>query len=310
MKKFKVLISIVVAVVILALSSISAFAVPAPHYIGDANTDREIDITDATAIQKYAAGILTPTKLQAALSDIFADEEVNIKDASLMQKIVAGVVRRNDVVEGDLFTYTLTQDFRASFSSDRAMVGTPVTFEIDVESPAGPLTYEYYINEVLVRERSEDPSFTYTFESAGRYNIDVITYNKYDEKSYNSMNYYGVVEAYTSETPVISMVHMNYPKNFVMSGDEERTITVDAIFGEAPYEFKFKQYFYDDYMGERTLVLKTSEFSSSNEFILVNDHENYKYYSDELLEITVRDASGAESTITYYVKFDHIAEAQ
>lgn len=53
--------------------------------VGDVNKDGRIDITDATAIQKYVAGTLQLSKSDAKLCDFDFDGEVSIVDATCLQ---------------------------------------------------------------------------------------------------------------------------------------------------------------------------------------------------------------------------------
>ncbi len=59
--------------------------------IGDANTDREVNIKDATAIQKHLASLDELSKNGAVLADTDEDGIVTIKDATAIQKYIAGL---------------------------------------------------------------------------------------------------------------------------------------------------------------------------------------------------------------------------
>ncbi len=57
--------------------------------LGDADGDGKVNVKDATAIQKYAAGF--EITLCEACADVDADTKVNVKDATAIQKFVAGM---------------------------------------------------------------------------------------------------------------------------------------------------------------------------------------------------------------------------
>lgn len=62
--------------------------------IGDADGNHEINIKDATAIQKYLVGIETELvceEYRATIMDSNFDEETNIKDATVIQKKLANL---------------------------------------------------------------------------------------------------------------------------------------------------------------------------------------------------------------------------
>ncbi len=62
--------------------------------IGDANMDGQVNIKDATAIQKYIAGLTTEADLDFSYknSDVDTDGKVTVKDATKIQKFIAGML--------------------------------------------------------------------------------------------------------------------------------------------------------------------------------------------------------------------------
>ena len=66
---------------------------PAVGYeLGDVNLDKAVNIKDATAIQKYVAGLISFAPLQEKLADADSSTSVNIKDATYIQKQIAGLI--------------------------------------------------------------------------------------------------------------------------------------------------------------------------------------------------------------------------
>ena len=59
--------------------------------LGDANCDKEVNIKDATEIQKSIAGLITLEDKGRALADADGDGDVNIKDATAIQKFIANI---------------------------------------------------------------------------------------------------------------------------------------------------------------------------------------------------------------------------
>ena len=60
--------------------------------IGDVNLDGEINIIDATTIQKHLAQLITLDDVALALADTNSDGKVNIKDATQIQKFLAHII--------------------------------------------------------------------------------------------------------------------------------------------------------------------------------------------------------------------------
>ncbi len=60
-------------------------------HIGNANGDGELNIKDATTVQKHLAGINTEKVLHEPVMDMNCDEQINIKDATAIQKKLADI---------------------------------------------------------------------------------------------------------------------------------------------------------------------------------------------------------------------------
>lgn len=58
---------------------------------GDVNCDGKVDIMDATAIQKYIAGLATLSDEGYAVADVDGSEIVNVMDATAIQKYLVGM---------------------------------------------------------------------------------------------------------------------------------------------------------------------------------------------------------------------------
>lgn len=59
------------------------------HYFGDVNLDGDININDATLLQKHLARIIELNDFQLALADVYEDGVVNIADVTTIQKMAA-----------------------------------------------------------------------------------------------------------------------------------------------------------------------------------------------------------------------------
>ena len=65
--------------------------------LGDADADGEVNIKDATLIQKYTASLETLSSTALVLADVDSDTDVNIKDATAIQKYIAGMDTGYDI---------------------------------------------------------------------------------------------------------------------------------------------------------------------------------------------------------------------
>ncbi len=59
--------------------------------LGDANSDNLIAVADATLIQKSAVGLNTIADKYIKAVDVDGNDDINIKDATFIQKYIAGI---------------------------------------------------------------------------------------------------------------------------------------------------------------------------------------------------------------------------
>ena len=225
---------LLVLAVLISVCTVGAGAVRAPHFYGEVNGDHVIDIMDATEIQRHLARFVELSDLSKELADVDGDSIVAVMDATMIQRKEAGIIRFFNQTE--IYTYTDINNVTADFEDGKAMAGVPVTFNISAHSRSGnPLRYELKVNDVVVLENTE-PVFTYTFEEAGEYKIEILIYNKFDEIDWTEF-YYRVVEKPQEQNLIISAINKNHSYLNVMYNIE---LTAHAYGGTAPYEFSFE----------------------------------------------------------------------
>ncbi len=79
---------IFLAVLCMALSAVSAASA---YPKGDANMDGQVNIRDATAVQKYAADIITLSSEACTYADADQNGKVTVKDATCIQKMIVNI---------------------------------------------------------------------------------------------------------------------------------------------------------------------------------------------------------------------------
>lgn len=276
MKKLISLICILTLLLSVSLSGISA--VRAPIASGDVDLAEDRNIKDATLIQKYLAGISQLTPLQKVVADTDGDGKITIKDATLIQKAIAGIAR---IDTDGIFPYMGLHYLYPDYSSGKAMVGVPVTFYASAyayDERSYPLTYEFYVNDELVQERSEKSTFTYTFKEAGSYNISGRIYSSFDysEKIYGYHDYV-VVEPYESKSPVIKSIYCTEQTSgsflFEVYEEKELTFVTDAIKGSGEYEYAF--------ILNGTII---QDFSEDNTCTYLFSEPEYDHYGSDYID--------------------------
>lgn len=276
MKKFLSLICVTAILLTLCVSGASAMR--APVHAGDVNLDREVSVSDATLIQKYLAGISELTLLQEVVADTDGDGKITIKDATLIQKDIAGIAR---IKTDGIFPYMGAHYFYPDYSSGMAMRGEPVTFYVSAfayDERSNPITYEFYVNGEIKQERSEQSSFTYTFEEAGSYNISAKIYSKFDysEELYGYHDYV-VVEPYESDEPIIKSIYCTKQTSssflFEIYEEEELTFVAEAIKGSGEYEYAFI-----------LNGIQIQDFSEDNTCSYLFKEPEYDHYDDSYID--------------------------
>lgn len=291
MKKHIRLLSFICVLAMLAsVSAVTAFAVPAPLCVGDVEWSdfsyigSNINVKDATLVQKFVAELEDLNKAQQYCAEVDFDGKITVKDATMIQKKVAGVIKRFPFPEDfrDSWDYVRSNCFYANFDSGKAMVGEPVTFSAVAYGGEAPFSFEYRINGEVVRERAEEPSFTYTFEEAGTYNIEVVMYNCFDTSCSEKMKY-TVVEPYTSDTVILKALY--YDNNTRREMNYGTTVTAEAFMGSGEYEYRF---IYDGVL--------LQDFSSNNQVFINTD-----YPAEEgiyTLTASVRDINSPNTVVS------------
>lgn len=249
----KTLISVALALSLLLSCAAGAGALRAPCPIGDTDGDWDITILDATHLQRWLAGYGGMDKLNIFLGDVNGDKRTDILDAAVIRRKLVGLSEFYAAVYGSYFIedYSLSADY----DSGKARVGVPVTFSAmgegvswanQEDSFAGglnseradlPITYEFYINNELAQERSENSELTYTFSESGTYRISVIISNALDRQVQAYIYSYYVADSYPLDTPVI--VSARFPGD-TRNRHGYSPLTVRAEGGSGEYTYMFR----------------------------------------------------------------------
>ena len=197
--KIKKYISVILSVLLIIVTSVfTVSAVPATMYTGNVDGEGKITVKDATLVQKNVAGLVEFSKIKAAIADVDGDETVTVKDATMIQKYCADIIDAFTVESVPYLLYI--NNINADYDSGKAMVGVPVTFTVLVDSERKETTYKYFINDEAVGEPSSENTFTYTFDEAGVYKLEIHAYNDLGLGDISTIYDYEVVDTYSSDT--------------------------------------------------------------------------------------------------------------
>ena len=131
MKRIITVLITLVLILMLSVSSISAYKMPegklvtlnegevienALGFVGDADLNGKVNIRDATTIQKHLANIINIDKNAEILADADMSGKITVKDATQVQKFLAGISTEAPVYHG---LYATDDEARLDF-----MLGT------------------------------------------------------------------------------------------------------------------------------------------------------------------------------------------
>ncbi len=234
----------------------SAKAAVMPLYRGDVDLNGKITIEDATCLQNYLSGNIELSKRQLCAAEVTGDDVITINDVTMIQKKCAKMIDKFNT-DNIWNSYPQIKNLYADYSSGKAPVNTPITFTGEAKDGVAPFEYAFYVNNVLVQDKSEYNTFTYTFDKAGTYYITMKLYNGFDEYTDYTIGY-DVIDQTGSEL-IISSIYLD--KQIVSPYDASTTVTAIGINGSTPYEFKFNLDNGDiiqDFSTNNTLVIDKS----------------------------------------------------
>lgn len=310
----KRLISLMMVMALLApVCVINTLAALPPKQMGDLNGDWNVDIIDVTLIQSILAQIHDKTPQLEYLGDVDQDGALSIIDATNIQLWLAGLIGDEDIDVGYVSTDIYFHDAYPDYESGKAMAGVPVTFTMNAKSSVQPLKYSLYVGESLLDNKcvatTTENTITYTFEEAGTYYVVIAVRNIFNG-GINRIGYYEyeVVEPYEYVNPeIISAYITGKHMDTVVYDKEDMKACVEVKGGVAPYQYKFELTRAETTEYDAKDITITQDFSEKNYFELENiDYDDicfrdYGHSSCDLpcvLNITVKDANGAETTKT------------
>lgn len=226
----KLFVTMLICVFVLIGCVVPASAVAMPQDYGDLNQSGDLDIEDATIIQKALAKQIKLDYFKTLLGDFNHDGYVTISDATAIQKSIAGM-KLPETYGGMLPTDVSVNQFTAAPLSGAAAAGDPVTFTAKASAGTSEVTYEFLIDNVVVQERGVSNTLTYTFKSAKRYWVEVRAYN--DRVYYKSSALAYDVAEEKNEVRIVSA-------QLSTAEDGNYTLTAQANGGKGAYTYSYR----------------------------------------------------------------------
>lgn len=208
-RKSKATISFITVVIfIIGIAFPASAAKNIWKYMGDADLDGTVTILDATAVQRCLADLRVFSRLQTVVADVNGNNEIDIHDATVIQKellqLDSGLRDENNnyfhIILQPFYYEVCDMEMNIFYEGDSANVGEPVTFFATAKTAESllPISYEYRIHEIrdntsslrVIRPRSDNPNCIYVFDQPGEYLVDVYAYNAADVWSMTSERIY------------------------------------------------------------------------------------------------------------------------
>ncbi len=304
MKKIISIIMVAVMVISACVISVSA-ALPTVGRAGDVDKNCDINIMDATFVQRMVASLVYYDAENILFADVDLDREVTIMDATEIQKWLVGLVE--DSAIGKSYDYSIEcHDFYSDCMSGSAVAGVPVTFTTNITAGSPMASYELYVNGRMVARSIDDNSLTYTFPKAGKYKVVMLSnaFLKTDEKIISEF----VVVEKEENTPLgLKSAYSTgkYLGDYVYEL-EGITYHAEAMGGTAPYEYKFMfGYPMDPNDPQSGMVYDYQEYSDKNTYELPVVSPKKYGYTECVIKIRVMDATGEIYEYTDDIVFQH-----
>ncbi len=285
---------LVIAVILISAAAVSASAERTPLFMGDVSQDHSVNMEDVTLLQRYIAEISKLSKRGLVAADANQDEKINMEDVVTVQKFVARITEVPYIVG----THAQIRGIMSNIYSGKAAAGDTVKFFVVNTRGYKPLSYEFFVDGKLVRERKESDEFEYKFEKEGKYEIKAVVYNSFDETAETKIEY-EVVKSLDSDKPLLKSIDLSYASGYkyfatdcesshkfykfeVYDIEDYLNVTVEAFMGKGPYEYRF---YFD---GEDL----TGKYSSENSVNISLRCE----HGGHTLTVNIKDDNGAETS--------------
>lgn len=331
MKRFKILLSLLLCIAIAACSMLSALAMLAPLRTGDVDRDYSVTILDATLIQRFLAYMREPDELQEVLGDADGDGRMTVLDVTAIQRMLAGMptaFAERDIYDyfvGDVSFHSSCEIMKAGWymtGEEAFYVGVPVTFTAKVRWGAKPRAYSLSVDgevvEQVAAEGNKTAVMTYTFEEEGDYLVTTAAECQYGANA-NSQRSVKVIPLPDDGRPVITGA-VFYDASRMNSGDS--TLTVHAAGGTGGYLYRYEVWFGDgeplyeipDDEGTpaATNVVYNSDFIEDNTLNLASLVGGIGYWGNSpviSVRITARDSAGnvSDPVTAGYIGYEVLA---
>ena len=317
---FKMMLSAVLIILLLAAGASACYAdLAEPPTVGDVDKDFDITILDATAIQRFLAGITVPDATDRALGDADNDGEMTILDATAIQRFLASLTTTfeirplEDYYLGDIVSHSDAEIMTDGYhpEEETAYVGVPVSYMLRARWGAKQGRISLIIDgETADEARINDADMhilTHTFTREGSYTVTTRVENRYG-MSFEHTRRVSVVNLPDNGRPVIVGAAF-YDSSRMSSGSG--VLTVHAQGGSAPYEYCYEVYCDHPAEGEDAPAKDGETYSTGfipdNEFNILSVTQDClpaSYFdAPAVIQITVKDAKGAVS-LPVSVRYD------
>ncbi len=184
---------------VLSLPAFSASAAEFEDYYtapteiyGDVDGDFEVNVKDATAIQKHLAKFIEIDESIMEFADVNASGDITISDATLIQKYVALIIEWFPAEDMDLLQLVIGESIDVELSFDETFMAEFIVEEEGfyniTATPADDCRVDYMVTSVAdgnvwYSQADGESEYCYGFFGEGLYRIMMFTDGEYDAKA-------------------------------------------------------------------------------------------------------------------------------
>ncbi|MBQ8057858.1 MAG: dockerin type I repeat-containing protein [Ruminococcus sp.] len=294
-----------VSVILIAVLMMTAFVLPAnaniiDYFYGDVTKDGKVDVMDATVISRHCARLITLEHIEYALADFNNDDAVSVLDATYIQMYLAKLIKHPRFNEWLEYYVEIEDIVIESYKGTPLLANKSIVFKVlfdeeynvsDDKDAKYDYTFRGITDETYYKTYPHDissyPSISWSFPSAGIYEITVKVYNGYWLGSYTYTKRFEVLPEYEFDgMRFVDYSHlgnywMDYPQPPEGTTDIEYQSVVDCKYMDLKGGYGWSS------KSERFVALIHTKEEYDNLFEIDNTEFDDEFFEEKSLVVAV-----------------------
>ena len=297
----KIISILIIAVLLVSVLVLPANAVIVDRRYGDINRDNKIDIMDGTEILRYCARLVEFDRIEYMLADFDNDEDITVLDTTNIQMYIAKLIdhprKDNDWLEfyAEIDDIDIKPYRGTPLVANKSIVFTVVFDEVCHVSNDKNIRYDYTFTGITDKTYSESyrhnissyPNISWSFPSAGIYEIKVDVYHSYYSGRCTYTKQFEVLPEYEFDgMRFVDYNHLsNYWKDYPQPPEGTSEIGFEYVFDCRAMDLR------EDYglntKSERFVALIHTKEEYDKLFEIDNTHFDDEFFKEKSLVVAV-----------------------